>query len=471
MKRLYVFLSLALFLTLFAACSPQPGDNGGESAPDIPTLDPDRTGDGGTDDASITRVPTAGGWLDGSPADVGPGAVFESSSEEGEAVAADSMSAGADEDGVALAEPPPVERPEVDSESTDDRAANQNSQLNAGEVDDNANWDDYLLFLREYAGASVIEMDVSERHQIQVVDQDGRPVLGAVIDIEAHGQRVARLRSHSDGLAYFFPRTLPESDQAQSYSVRVQSGDQTQEMTLESAGAQREWQVVMPLDQAREAGVNLDILFLIDTTGSMGDEIAQLKENIQAISAQIDAMPGQPNVRFGMTVYRDQGDSYLSRTFDFTPDVEEFAAGLADVEAGGGGDYPEDLNEGLSRAIHAPEWRVEETISLIFLVADAPPHLDYFQENHYGVEIVVANERGIKIFPIASSGLDGQGEYIFRQLAQFTGGKFIFLTYGESGPGSTGTETTHNVDDYTVSALDDLVVKIVEEELTNQEFQ
>jgi hypothetical protein len=196
-----------------------------------------------------------------------------------------------------------------------------------------------------------------------------------------------------------------------------------------------------------------------------------LKENIQAISAQIDAMPGQPNVRFGMTVYRDQGDSYLSRTFDFTPDVEEFAAGLADVEAGGSGDYPEDLNEGLSRAIHAPEWRVEETISLIFLVADAPPHLDYFQENHYGVEIVVANERGIKIFPIASSGLDGQGEYIFRQLAQFTGGKFIFLTYGESGPGSTGTETTHNVDDYTVSALDDLVVKIVEEELTNQEFQ
>jgi hypothetical protein len=119
----------------------------------------------------------------------------------------------------------------------------------------------------------------------------------------------------------------------------------------------------------------------------------------------------------------------------------------------------------MSQAIHHVEWRVDGTVSLVFLVADAPPHLDYDQENHYAVEMQAAATRGIKIYPIASSGLDEQGEYVFRQLAQYTGGRFIFLTYGAAGAGSTGTETEFEVSDYRVSSLDQLVVQIVEEEL------
>jgi Mg-chelatase subunit ChlD len=226
--------------------------------------------------------------------------------------------------------------------------------------------------------------------------------------------------------------------------------------------------VVHPAANSDRDSIRLDILFLMDATGSMADEIAQLKDNIQAISAAIDTLPARPDVRFAMTVYRDQGDAYVSRTFEFTPDVSAFEAALAEVRADGGGDYPEDLNEALSRAVHTPEWRVEETVSLIFLVADAPPHLDYGQQNHYAVEMLEAAERGIKIYPIASSGLDEQGEYVFRQLAQASGGRFIFLTYGPEGPGTPGDETTFNVDQYTVSSLDDLVVKIVEEELAYQ---
>jgi uncharacterized protein YegL len=209
----------------------------------------------------------------------------------------------------------------------------------------------------------------------------------------------------------------------------------------------------------------LDVLFLIDATGSMADEINELKGNIEAIAAQIEALPAQPDVRFGMVTYRDRGDAYVTQVTDFTPDVHVFAERLAQVQADGGGDYPEDLNEALSEAVHGVEWRVEETVSLVFLVADAPPHLDYGQENHYAVTMREATTRGIKIYPIASSGLDEQGEYVFRQLAQFTGGRFIFLTYGPEGPGSIGTQTDLNVSDYTVSALDQLVVSIVEGEL------
>ena len=344
-----------------------------------------------------------------------------------------------------------------------DLTLNQNSRLTAGEVDDNAQWDDYLLYLQNYSGAYVERVDVSERHQIWVQDSQERPILGARIGIEVNGQEVTVLRTHSDGRATFFPRAL--NTQADAYTINVQVNGVVETFAIPADGSQREWFVPLPTANQAEA-TRLDILFLIDATGSMADEINQLKDNIRAISAQIDALPSQPDVRFGMVTYRDRDDEFLTNVFDFTPNVDVFAEDLAGVFADGGGDYPEDLNEALYRAVHEPEWRVEGTVSLIFLVADAPPHLDYGQENHYAVEMLAAAERGVKIYPIASSGLDSQGEYVFRQLAQATGGRFIFLTYGADGPGSTGTETDFEVSDYTVASLDTLVVKIVEEELS-----
>ncbi len=359
-----------------------------------------------------------------------------------------------------------IDTTDVVEESIDvDLPLDQNSRLTAGEVDDNANWDDYLLYLRNYSGASIIELDISERHQILVTDSQGNPVLGARIGIEANGEEVMVLRTHSNGRSLFFPHMLSPNIQADSYTLNVLLNGITETITIQANDSQREWTISHSGADQQQSMTQLDIMFLIDATGSMADEINQLKENIRAIAAQIDALPAQPNVRFGMVTYRDIEDDYLYNVTDFTPDVEQFATALANVEAAGGGDYPEDLNEALSRAIHQPEWRVENSVSLIFLVADAPPHLDYGQQNHYGVEVLEAAERGIKIFPIASSGLDSQGEYVFRQLAQISEGRFIFLTYGAEGAGSVGTETDLNVSDYTVSSLDGLVVQIVEEEL------
>ena len=435
---------------------------------------------------SLAGTPTAeegeGGWLDwnGRAADVAEveggmdeaavadeEMVFEGEVEEEVVLEEDAAIAGAP------AEEPMASPADVAGDDAlraegpaPEESISQNSALTAGEVDDNANWDDYLLYLRDYQGPRVIPVDVSERHQIRVVDAAGEPVLGALIRVLVDGQEVQRLRTHSDGGTLFFPRALPEALQGEQYTLEVEVDGAVTEVEIPAGAMQREWEIVHPAAGAPQVPARLDILFLIDATGSMSDEIQQLKDNIQTIARQIDALPAQPDVRFAMTIYRDRGDEFVSRTFDFTPDVDTFAEALAQVEAAGGGDYPEDLNEALARAVHAPEWRVMETVSLIFLVADAPPHLDYpDQQTSYADEMMEAASRGIKIYPIASSGLDGQGEYIFRQLAQVTGGRFIFLTYGPGGPGTTGTETEHQVEDYTVSALDELVVRVVEEEL------
>jgi hypothetical protein len=183
-----------------------------------------------------------------------------------------------------------------------------------------------------------------------------------------------------------------------------------------------------------------------------------------SVAERIAALEARPDVRFGMTVYRDQGDVFVTRTFDFTGDVAGFTAALGEVVADGGGDTPEDVETALADALSKPAWRSDDMVSLAVLVADAPPHLDYAGSTPYTASIDLARSTGVKLFPVASSGLDDQGEMVFRQLAQTTLGRFVFLTYGADGA-SPGTSTPHHVDGYSTMALDDLVVQLVADEL------
>lgn len=355
-------------------------------------------------------------------------------------------------------EAPSLALGEADSETRTDQVGS----LRAGSVDDNQRWDDYLQYRNRAGewGLDIHDVDVHGRHVVHIVDAEGVPVLGAAVKIMDDEDRlVASMITSADGRVLFFPAAYNASSGGRFELVASKEGDSAS-LTLDETFHDH----TLTLDaRSNSDPVRLDILFLIDATGSMSDEIQQLKDNMVRVSERIDSFGSRPDVRFGMTIYRDRGDLFTSRTFDFTPDVKQFTEALQEVIAEGGGDYPESLNEGLHNAIHLPEWRVAETVSLVFLIADAPPHLDYGQDHDYAEDVLTALERGIKIFPIASSGLDDQGEYIFRQLAQISGGKFLFLTYGADG--APGDDTTHHVDDYSVLSLDDLVVRIVQEQL------
>ena len=137
---------------------------------------------------------------------------------------------------------------------------------------------------------------------------------------------------------------------------------------------------------------------------------------------------------------------------------------LRSVAADGGGDTPEDVDAGLHDAVGKVAWRGDDAVKLILLVGDAAPHLDYTDAaSDYVVDAVEAARRGIKVHALAASGLDDQGEYVFRQIAQATEGRFVFLTYGADG--GPGDSTTHHVAGYTPEALDDLVVSLVSDEL------
>ncbi|NWG17072.1 MAG: VWA domain-containing protein [Chloroflexi bacterium] len=349
--------------------------------------------------------------------------------------------------------------------------------LSAGEINDNARWDDYLLYRRNFLpqyGRTVHDVDVSGRQIIIVADEKGMPVLGARVQVYAGQTLIGDSRTYATGQTLFFPSARPEAQHAQSFRVVVSKGEIARQFTLDP---QRSSVWTVTLAQAERSAARLDVLFLLDSTGSMGDEIAQLQNNILNISSQIADRLANADVRYGLVTYRDRGDAYVIQTTDFTPEVSQFQASLNAVRADGGGDTPEALNEALHEAVHNVSWRGDDTVKLIFLVADAPPHLDYPNDYDYAQEMVAAAQRGIKIHPIASSGLTLDGEFIFRQIAQYTMGHFLFLTYEQGVPGTPGESRpdlhvgepadpeTGRQGDYTVEQLADLALRLITDEL------
>jgi hypothetical protein len=343
--------------------------------------------------------------------------------------------------------------------------------LSAGSIDDNELWDQYLLYRQafESLGLPISPVEVEGRQIIEVTDGEGQPVVAADLEVrDSSGSVVETLRTYSDGRALFHAPTTadPNTQQRTTFEVTASKGGTSTTIELDPEIATHP----LVLDGAENGALALDVLFLIDATGSMSDEIERLKANISSVSEQIGTLSGEPDVRFAMTVYRDRGDAYVTRTFDFTSDLGQFSGALDEVVADGGGDTPESLGAALDEAVNAPSWRDDDAVKLVFLVADAPPHLSgdagFEDEPDYARSVLDAARRGIKIMPVASSGIDAQGEYVFRQLAQITMGRLVFLTYGADGS-SPGSSTPLNVapDDYDVLSLDALIVQLVGDEL------
>lgn len=397
-----------------------------------------------------TDVPFAGGgWLGGEPE--WRGAEGEVA---GERAAYDAVSAEA---------PVPVSS-EVGADSATlggeapDVEPGQLAGLRAGSVDDNADFAGFLDYRARIAslGIPLRSLDPSGRIIVRVTGTSGLPVNGAEVVVVTGTDEVARLRTTADGTARFHPAFYGSA--SDEYTFAVGSATATAAPGGEAA-------IVADVPGGADGAVALDVLFLLDASGSMGDEIDRLKTSVDSIAARVDALAGRPDVRFAMTLYRDEGDAFVTATHDFTDDVAAFRAALAEVVADGGGDYPEALDEGLAEALTLPAWRdPASTVQLVFLVADAPPQVGRQVEQPYDESITTAIGRGIKIFPVASSDSDDQAEAVFRQMAQATGARFVFLSYGAGGA-ATGTSTDIDGTDYEELALDDLIVRLIAEEL------
>lgn len=334
--------------------------------------------------------------------------------------------------------------------------------LRAGSVDDNADFAGFLDYLARYEelGLPARPFDPAGRIVLTLTGANTLPVAGAAVTVSQGDATVAALRTSADGQAIFLPAEydLAATDAPTPFTFGVGG-------VSVDAIAGNDAALSLPTDGGAVAGMPADVLFLLDVTGSMGDEIAQLKATIAQVSAQLEALPQQPDIRFGMTLFRDEGDLFVTSTFDFTDDISTFQTALDGVEADGGGDTPEAVDEAFAAALGDPSWRdPASTVQMIFLVGDAAPQVGRQVEQTYPQSILEASSRGITVHVVAASQTDDPAEHTFREIAQGTGGRFVFLAYGAAGT-ATGEHTDIASTDYEELSLDQLVVRLVGEEL------
>jgi Mg-chelatase subunit ChlD len=348
--------------------------------------------------------------------------------------------------------------------------------VKAGEWDDNANFREFQRFLTSAQAAVPYHgVDLSERRFLVVRDEKGLGIPRCTVtvrDAESRAQASTSLVTTASGRAILFPRaegllgdklvataSCPgETSTAEaSFHVDAEAPDGIVDLRLKKARAPIGARVV-------------DLAFVLDTTGSMSEEITAVKATIQKVASTLAREGEQTRVRVGLVEYKDRQDPFVTKVYPFATDLDAFATQVSRISAGGGGDNPEDMNAGLHTAMTKLDWSDRSVARLAFVIADAPPHLDYQDGPDYATDMKTASHRGIQLFTVAASGMDRLGQIVFRQMAQYTGATNMFVLRGGAGPQSTGAGDplascggTHA--NYSSGNLDELIVQKIRHEL------
>ena len=184
----------------------------------------------------------------------------------------------------------------------------------------------------------------------------------------------------------------------------------------------------------------IDVVFVIDTTGSMADEIDVVKAQVRDIMNKVESGQPKPYVRFGVVAYRDRGDAYVTKNWPLTADLSTIQAAVSSLVADGGGDTPESVNEALHVGLEQMNWNYDQkTRRVLFLIGDAGPHVDYPNDYDFRDEMKFARDKGIKVHTWGCSGITECGEPEFREIAKLGNGDFQFLTYRQEVVKSDGS--------------------------------
>jgi len=337
-------------------------------------------------------------------------------------------------------------------EARNESVSAQAERLTAGDYDDLLNPDlyaDYAGRFLQVADTQLPFVDTRSRVTVRVVDAQGRPVPQARVDVRRSGAPL-RLVAGADGIASFYPAFDRIGTQTQ---IDIASAAGTASRTVR-LGAQDGRTITIGLPGAARPTDALDLVLAIDTTGSMGDEIAYLQSELDGILARLRRESGNLDLRIGLILYRDEGDAYVTRAFPLSADAGLMRARLFEQSAGGGGDMPEAMDRALLEA-ERMQWRPQAAKAML-LIGDAPPHREALEATLAATQRLRA--QGVRIVPVAASGVEDSTQYMMRTMAALTQGRYIFLT-DDSGIGDPHAEP--DVACYVVTRLDQLIARVL----------
>ena len=271
-------------------------------------------------------------------------------------------------------------------------------QLTAGEVNDFTKWRQWQKIVEDTENARWFEpwhMTPRERYTVQIMNREGFPIANYPVGLhDKKGNTVFLAMTDNTGKA-----ELWKMDER----LEVRVPEQTE-----------------IVDEPCDAPTDVDVVFVFDATGSMGDELHYLQAEMKDVIARASTATGGLTIRTGAVVYRDHGDEYLTRISRLTSNIRTTQAFIDKQQANGGGDFPEAVPEALMAALNSADWNENARARIAFLILDAPCHQDSATVALLQEQVLNAAAMGVRIVPVVCSGLDKAGEMLMRSIALLT---------------------------------------------------
>ncbi len=332
--------------------------------------------------------------------------------------------------------------------------------VTAGEWNDIVNWGFWanLLNNQDWAGyASFYKFYPRVFAYVELTDGSGAPVCGARAALVKGGGKVWEAVSDNTGHAALWTTLSEDTYKADpaDYIIDIEGTEYKDfEFTTPNTGDVKVNKYTVSSKKTENA---IDVAFIVDATGSMGDEIGFLKADLRDI---IDLVGKQctAKVRTGTVFYRDEGDEYVTKHSQFNADVKKTIEFIGEQRADGGGDWEEAVHKALEAGVQSLGWNASAKSRVAFLILDAPPHREDAILASCQKSVAQYAKMGIKIVPVSASGIDKGTEYLLRSFALGTNGTYVFIT-NHSGVGDGHIEAT--VGEYQVEKLRDLIARLI----------
>ncbi len=331
--------------------------------------------------------------------------------------------------------------------------------VTAGEWNDLNNWVFWnnLFNNQEFNGMPAYWNFYTNNRISVLVNNQGNPFVNAKVELLRNETVIWIARTDNLGKAELWTGMFQQEDSIglNTLKLRINNVLQNQELVLFENGINE-----FNINTATNALKRVEIAFIVDATGSMGDELEFLKEDLKSVIDSVKLEDSNLEIYTGTVFYRDEGDEYVVRKSAFTNNLNSTINFINDQSASGGGDFPEAVHTALNECIHNLQWSETAKTRIAFLLLDAPPHYNTAIVNSIHSSIQLAAQKGIKVVPVTASGIEKHTEFLMRFMAISTNGTYVFIT-NDSGIGNEHLEAS--VGEYQVEQLNSLMIRLIKQ--------
>jgi len=330
--------------------------------------------------------------------------------------------------------------------------------VTAGEWNDLENWNFWNDILNEneyFTNKEYWGFYSNNRISVQV-NNNNVPLVNAKVEIRLNNEVEWKSMTDNFGKAELFISLFNVDNQIvlENYKLYINDIENTTSLKFFDSGI-----VEIQLNsEVNNSSNKVEIAFIVDATGSMGDELEFLKDDLKDVIQRSEQNNSALDIFTGTVFYRDINDDYLVKSSGFTNNIDTTLEYIKSQYASGGGDYPEAVNSALNEALTQLQWSLNSKTRIAFLLLDAPPHHNSQIVEELHDLVTLSAEKGIKIIPVTASGIDKETEFLMRFFSVSTNGTYVFIT-NDSGIGNDHIEAS--VGEYEVENLNDLLVRLI----------